>query len=110
MPGKFEGNADEKLAEVLHSLTLDNSWTDTETGNVDENGYWFGLLHFEKDEHIKDETLDLFVSRGTYILTEDSQGFFTYTAYAYRSEESKKAWSDIEEGVSAWYGDEEDED
>ena len=83
MPGKFEGNADEKLAEALHVASLDG--TDEATGNDDG---WYGLLHSGTAE-------DPLIPAGTYILHENSQGFFTYEQYEYRSAQSRKDWEAI---------------
>ncbi len=61
-PGKFEGNASQELAEKLYDVTLDG-YCDDLAGDVAEGG-WFGLiLDFEGS---------------SYIVEEDSQGFFTY--------------------------------
>jgi hypothetical protein len=59
-PGKFEGCEDLETAERLYAITLDGG-CDEEDGSVDEGG-WIGLI-------------------GEAIVTEDSQGFFTYTLF-----------------------------
>ncbi len=40
--GKFEGNADQDLAEYLYKQSLDG-WNDEEIGDVEGFG-WYGLL------------------------------------------------------------------
>lgn len=60
-PGKFEGCYDLRIAEALNEGTLEG-WCDEQTGSIDENGYWVGLV-------------------GRFIVSEDSQGFFDYEAH-----------------------------
>ena len=63
-PGKFEGNADQDLAETLHEMIMDGTWE--ESGDVTTFGLWFA-----KVDH-----------KGKfYTVTEDSQGFFDYQEY-----------------------------
>ena len=76
-PGKFEGCADDRLAEVLYSMST-NSGCDEECGNVDALG-WFGLIIHRKHG---------------YIVSEDSQGLFDYAEYE-TWEEARKAWKKI---------------
>jgi hypothetical protein len=65
VPGKFEGNADEALAERLYDVTMDGG-QDDEIGTVDELG-WYGLiLGFEGK---------------SYVVEQDTYGFFGYTEY-----------------------------
>ena len=80
MLGKFEGNGDEKLAELLYEASL-NGELDEEIGSVDELG-WYGRFI---------DRVDLLY----YILTEDSQGFFSYQQYA-TLPELNVAWDEIE--------------
>ncbi len=82
-PGKFEGNADQDLAEYLHKLSLDG-WTDEEIGDVEGFG-WYGLL-------------TQVAGRGklkSYIIHEDSQGFFNYTTYD-TQDLALTAWGNLE--------------
>ena len=65
-PGKFEGCADDRLAEVLYSISQDGC--DEDCGDVNESG-WYGLI--------------LHRNHG-YIVSEDSQGFFSYDYYPMR--------------------------
>jgi len=65
VPGKFEGNADEALAERLYDVTMDGG-QDDEIGTVDELG-WYGLiLDFEGK---------------SYVVEQDTYGFFTYSEF-----------------------------
>ena len=80
MPGKFEGNADEELAERLYDATLEGM-CDEEIGSSQELG-WFGR----------------FIDRPGpfyYILSEDSNGFFDYNQYD-TLPELNKDWEEIE--------------
>jgi len=66
-PGKFEGCADDRLAEVLYSISQDGC--DDSCGEAEYFG-WYGLI----------------LRRGHgYIVSEDSQGFFDYTCYSSRA-------------------------
>ena len=59
-PGKFEGNEDGRLANVLHDTEPDD-----QVGSVDELG-WYGLI----------------IQRNhAYIVHEDNYGFFDYTRF-----------------------------
>jgi len=64
-PGKFEGCADDRLAEVLSGLDCDDS-----CGDVNESG-WYGLI--------------LHRNHG-YIVSEDSRGFFDYEHFESKDE------------------------
>jgi len=67
-PGKFEGCADDRLAEVLYSISQDGC--DEDCGDVSESG-WYGLI----------------LHRGHgYIVSEDSQGFFNYEYFESKDE------------------------
>ena len=82
--GKYEGNADQDLAEYLHKYSLDGC--DEELGDVQNFG-WYGLLL-----HIIKGTL----SKGkSYIIHEDSQGFFDYTTYGTKTQ-ALEAWAQLE--------------
>jgi hypothetical protein len=63
-PGKYEGNADQDLAEVLRGITLDGCCE--EGGDVDEFGLWFAKVDY---------------AGRWFTVTEDSQGFFDYQEY-----------------------------
>lgn len=62
-PGKFEGNASQLVAEVLHNVTLDGGY-DRECGDVETT--WYALINGK---------------RHSWIVAEDSQGFVTYVQY-----------------------------
>jgi hypothetical protein len=83
MPGKFEGNADESLAERLHQMTLDGG-PDEETGDVQESG-WYGLLIDTGEDDAPHA-----------IVEEDSQGFFSYESYENEAE-AREAWKKLVE-------------
>lgn len=110
MPGKYEGNEDESLAE-----RLDNAMPDDETGSVDENGYNYRRIVDWVDpgwpEDNPRQGLD-------WIITTDRYGFVTVQGYAdldigpngYYSP-SDDAWAECCADVSSFYADEdEDED
>ena len=87
-PGKFEGCDDDRLAEVLYSVSQDGC--DEDCGSVDELG-WYGLI--------------LHRNHG-YIVSEDSQGFFDYCRY-----DSKDAAQTAFDAIAAEeYQDEEEAD
>ena len=62
-PGKFEGCAEQRLGERLHQCTLGGG-CDEEFGEVDTIG-WHGLILRPK-------------RKISYVVHEDSQGFFDY--------------------------------
>jgi hypothetical protein len=84
-PGKFEGCADDRLAEVLYSISTGGGCTE-EIGSVDELG-WFGLIIHRKH---------------AYIVSEDSQGFYDY-AYYETKEEAQKEYDKIESAIADEY-------
>ena len=63
-PGKFEACDDDRLAEVLYSISQDGC--DDSCGEAEYFG-WYGLI-LHRDHG--------------YIVSEDSQGFFDYTRYS----------------------------
>ena len=77
-PGKFEGNGSRRLAEALYNLTIDG--LSTELGDVEGFG-WYGLVARKHGS--------------SYIVHEDSQGFFDYTEYA-TDREAKAEWKALE--------------
>jgi hypothetical protein len=80
--GKFEGNADQDLAEYLHKLSLE--WADETLGDVETFG-WYGLLtQVAGKGKLK-----------SYIIHEDSQGFFDYTTYDTKAQ-ALEAWAKLE--------------
>jgi hypothetical protein len=81
MFGKFEGNADQDLAEFLYELSMVGC--DEDLGEVDSFG-WYGLLiHVYGKGKMK-----------SYIVHEDSYGFFDYTEY--NKESALTAWAKLE--------------
>lgn len=80
MPGKFEGNVDEELAERLYDATLEGG-CDEEIGSVHELG-WYGRF------------IDR-VGQYYYILFEDSDGFFEYFQFD-SLVELNQAWAEVE--------------
>lgn len=60
-PGKFERCDDDRLAEVLYSITMNGC--DADCGDVQTTG-WYGLI-LHRDHG--------------YIVSEDGNGFFDYT-------------------------------
>ena len=80
--GKFEGNADQDLAEYLHKLSLDGC--DEELGDVQNFG-WYGLItHVAGIGKMK-----------SYIIHEDNYGFFDYTTYDTKAS-ALEAWGNLE--------------
>ena len=75
-PGKFEGCADQRLGQALYNATMDGCNEDL--GDIEGFG-WYGL--------IKTHTT-------TYIVSEDGQGFFDYSAYDH--ETGKAMWDALE--------------
>jgi hypothetical protein len=80
--GKFEGNTDEKLAEYLYQLSLDGYGE--ELGDVQDFG-WYGLItHLSGIGKMK-----------SYIIHEDTYGFFHYDDYNSKAE-AETHWARIE--------------
>jgi hypothetical protein len=88
-PGKFEGNEDQDVAEILYDATL-NGMVDEEAGDVQEHGMWSGIFRGVEveDGELKDG------ASGGYIVQEDEQGFFTYAEYD-TDEELNEEWDRI---------------
>ena len=80
--GKYEGNADQDLAEYLHKLSLDGC--DEELGDVESFGWYGILLQIAGIGKLK-----------SYIIHEDSQGFFDYTTYDTKAL-ALEAWENLE--------------
>ena len=83
-PGKFEGCADDRLAEVLYSISQNGC--DEDCGEVDFTG-WYGLI--------------LHRNHG-YIVSEDSQGFFDYE-YFESKDEARAEYAHIESAIADEY-------
>ena len=73
-PGKFEDNRSGRESRALHALA-NMGLCDAEAGGV-EDGYWVGLVIPGTDE----------LASPAYVLTEDSQGFFTVRPFETRIE------------------------
>ena len=101
MPGKFEGNENEEIAEQLSGMTPDE-----EAGDVSEMGMWSGI--FRGIEIWIDPIKVKGDMPGGYIVQEDEQGFFTYTEFQ-ADEELEKAWEWILEQEEKFYEGVEDE-
>lgn len=89
--GKFEGCQNQALAQKLYELSLDGC---NETLGDVENFGWYGLI------------LNHFFS--SYIISEDSQGFFSYTQYS-KAEEAQKAWLKLETDYEEFISESEEE-
>jgi hypothetical protein len=66
--GKFEACDDDRLAEVLYSISLDGC--DDSCGEAEYFG-WYGLILHRKHG---------------YVVSEDSQGFFCYERFETKEE------------------------
>lgn len=86
MPGKFEGNESEEVAEILYDATL-NGMVDEEIGDVQEYGLWTAIFRGVKVEN--GELLD--AEKGGYIVEEDERGFFDYM-YFDQNNELEEEW------------------
>lgn len=83
-PGKFEGCADDRLAEVLYDITMNGC--DADCGDAETTG-WYGLI--------------IHRNHG-YIVSEDSQGFFDYTSCDTK-EEAQVEYNRIESEIADEY-------
>jgi hypothetical protein len=86
--GKFEGNDDQDLGEALYEITLDGN-CDDDLGESESFG-WYGLI-LEYD------------NGKSYIVSEDSQGFFDYQEYE-TTDAAKKHWAKIQDAYDEWNG------
>ena len=73
---KFEGCSDQRLGERLYECTM-NGWCDDEFGDVDTCG-WHGFIYRPK-------------RKLSYVVYEDSQGFFDYEDLP--SSQAEKLWN-----------------
>jgi hypothetical protein len=103
-PGKFEGNEDQDVAEILYDATM-NGMQDEEVGDVSETGMWSGIF---RGVEVRDGELQDGFSGG-YIVQEDEQGFFTYTEFE-DDEELEKSWEWILDQDREMRGEEEDDE
>jgi hypothetical protein len=79
-PGKYEGNEDRVLAEILDGLALDGC--DEDYGSVSE-GQWVGRI-------------------GRFVVYEDDRGFFSYSVF----EDEPRAMIAYAAGERAYYAQE----
>jgi len=90
--GKFEGNADEGLAESLYEMSLDGSWQTL--GDVHGFG-WYALI---AEGHDGDRW---------YVINEDSQGFVTIVAGPMDQIAAETEWDAIGSEYTDWEDDRE---
>lgn len=103
-PGKFEGNHSLSLSEKLHEITMDGC--NEELGDVQGFG-WYGLIlsPFEGEE-IERLPLSPMRKGPSFIVAEDSNGFFTYTEFD-DEDAALQAWHSLEEEYSTFMEEEE---
>jgi hypothetical protein len=89
-PGKFEGCYSEWLGEVLYEVTM-LTGEDESLGEVDGFG-WYALIHGK---------------RWSWIVHEDSQGFFDYDQYKSKME-AVSVWCDIQDDYDDFIDDADD--
>jgi hypothetical protein len=112
-PGKFNTILD----AYVYELTLQGG-CDDETGSVQENGEWYGLMRngrtiFQDHDPLL-ETLnaaeqELLTESAGVIVTEDDQGFVSVNYYA-TAAELNAAWAEVESELEAFHGEDEPED
>ncbi len=105
-PGKFNTYTDRHLYE----LTLIGC--DDETGSVDENGRWYGLLigpdlayqgaSDTPDVDLNEAEVTFLEAVEAAIVTEDSNGF-VYVDEFYDVAEARSAWAEIEAEVAEYH-------
>jgi hypothetical protein len=88
-PGKFEGCDDQDLGEMLYGITQEGG-CEAELGDGQDFG-WYGLL-----VNVESPT----VSGLSYIVSEDSQGFFDYTEFT-TEQLARQAWGKLEKEYEA---------
>lgn len=81
-PGKFEGNASQKVAEAVYDITLQGCW-DT-LGDVEGFGFFAFVVG----------------KKYGFILAEDSQGFVEVTAHSL--DEARIMWKRIEKEYASY--------
>ena len=95
-PGKFEGNPSRRLAEALYNV-VGQGFEDDSLGSVEDFG-WYGII---RRPHATFRTSDGFVTDGIgYILSEDSQGFFSYERMGLTDADFR--WNALETEYGAW--------
>jgi hypothetical protein len=96
-PGKFEGNESLAVSEELYRI-VNEGFTDQEVGDVSTYGIWYGLIKKPSDSWVSGGQTHL--DDTTYIVSEDEQGFFGYTAYA-SSDEAAHDWLHLSHSFEA---------
>jgi hypothetical protein len=113
MPGKFEGNENEEIAEILYNLWGEGG-ADEESGSIQERGIasaiFRGIEVYPEGDTRRGADDEPFGDgyEGGYIVEEDSQGFVTYTEFE-DTEKMEKAWEWILE-QDAEFSEEEPDD
>jgi hypothetical protein len=81
MPGRYEHNPDPQLAELLHHVT-EQGWGNDSAGDLDQDGFHASLLIVEPAEQQElTKAFDRAIPAGSWIVTEDPQGFVTADQY-----------------------------
>jgi hypothetical protein len=81
VPGRYERNRDPQLAALLHHVTKEG-WGNDSVGNLNEDGLHASLLIVEPAEWQEfTEAFDRDIPAGSWIVTEDQQGFVTVDQY-----------------------------
>jgi hypothetical protein len=81
VPGRYEHNRDPQLAALLHEVTVEG-WGNDTVGDLDEDGFHASLLIVEPAEQQEvTEAFDRAIPIGSWIVTEDQQGFVTVDQY-----------------------------
>ncbi len=82
MPGRYAHNRDPQLAELLHEVTAEG-WGNDSVGDLAEDGFHASLLIIEPAERQElSEAFDRDIPAGSWIVTEDQQGFVVVDQYA----------------------------
>jgi hypothetical protein len=96
-PGKFQANESLEIAEDLYRQ-VQNGMVEEQFGSVDE-GFWEGLLLDQLDTLNTPDLADR-VPEGmqeAYIVTEDSDGFFTYRGFYSEADALSQFFKDMRE-------------
>jgi hypothetical protein len=81
MPGRYDHNPDPRLAELLHEVT-EEGWGNDSVGDLDRDGFHASLLIVEPAEQQElAEAFDRDIPVGSWIVTEDQQGFVILDQY-----------------------------
>jgi hypothetical protein len=81
VPGRYEHNHDPQLAELLHHVT-EQGWGNDSVGDLDQDGFHASLLLIQPAEQQElTDAFDRAIPAGSWILTEDQQGFVILEQY-----------------------------